>query len=697
MKFSHSWLSKYLPALPSPERVAELLTRYSFEVEDLLDGEHGKVLDVDVLPNRASDCLSHFGVARELKAILAVLNKKTPRLIRPASYSIGQPKKNLYGTSIKVKDKEDCPRYSLGVFVNVKVGASPEWLQRELMACGLKPINNVVDITNFVMLELGQPLHAFDADPISSPIIVRRAKKGESLMTIDGQSVELSPRVLVIADKKNIQGLAGIKGGRGSEISLKTTKVFLEAANFNPSVIRKGSQEVRIMSDAARRFSARLHPRLTETAMARCARLLQEIAKADFAGWLDISSAVPERTKPLKLDIRSTRRMIGEEIKTYELERIFKALDIKIISSKNGVLRVLPPWWRSDINSKQELIEEVARLYGYHRLGPKIPRLAVKVPLVDKNFLYAKAIRSNLAAFGYTELLGSNFLKEDIRNALSISTAGLVALANPLQKDRRYLSPSSLLVMLEAVVKNLASVQDEPTDKLALSIEGRGFRAERQPAAWPIREEIEWTLALWHKLSKNPSSLFELRADIEGCLRSLGINKLVVEKLQPAEASVGLGRFFAEGSVAKIRHPSSREMIGMFGILSAVAKDNLGIEGDISCGVIYPQRFKDEMMSDELKAPPAYPPVTRDLSILINEQTSWREVELALQQHKIKHLRKFYLLDVYEGSDLPAGRRSLTLRFVFQSARTTLTDEKVNSEMRGLEKLLERRLQARIR
>ena len=263
MKISYNWLQSLIDKkLPSPEKLVDLLTRHSFESE--LVGKYGKdyLLDIDILPNRAHDCLSHMGIAEEISALLRAPLQEVD-YHKKLKEDSDQPIEEII--KVDVKDANDCPRYTARAIIDVEVAPSPDWITKRLKVCGLRPINNIVDITNYVMLETGQPLHAFDADKLEGQtIIVRRAKKGEKITTLDGEKYSLDQNILVIADKKNPVGIAGIKGGQGPEIDKKTKRVILEAANFNPQMTRKASQQLKLRTDASWRFENEISPQLTE-------------------------------------------------------------------------------------------------------------------------------------------------------------------------------------------------------------------------------------------------------------------------------------------------------------------------------------------------------------------------------------------------------------------------------------------------
>jgi phenylalanyl-tRNA synthetase beta chain len=363
MKFSYNWLQSFFDKkLPRPEKLAEVLTMHSFEVEDVEKFGKDFVLDIDVLPNR-TDCYSHFGMAREISAILGLKLKEEKGNL--------EEDKNLKAENFaSIKVVSGCQRYSAKIIFDAKVKESPDWIKERLEVCGIKPINNVVDITNYVMLELGQPLHAFDLEKIEGKkIIVRFAKKGEKILTLDDEEYDLDKDILVIADSKKPIAIAGIKGGKETGISEKTKVILLESANFDPITIRRGSIKLDLKTDASMRFSHGLDSNLTEIAANRAAYLISEICGGKVAkGILDF---YPKKVFPkkIKLEIGKVESLLGTKIPKQKILKILKSLGFKV----NQKLIVEVPTFRRDVSIQEDLIEEIGRIYGYEKIEKKFP------------------------------------------------------------------------------------------------------------------------------------------------------------------------------------------------------------------------------------------------------------------------------------------------------------------------------------
>ena len=347
MVFSYNWLQSFFQKkLPRPEKLAELLTMHSFEVSEVKKIGDDFVLDTDVTPNRAGDCFSHQGIAREIAAI-------TNSIFRGPTSEIREDKTSKVKdfVSVEVKNRMACPRYTARIVTGVKIGPSPKWIRERLKVCGLRPINNIVDIVNYVMLETGQPLHAFDGDKIEGKrIIVRFAKNRERIVTLDEEKYDLNEDILVIADAKCPVAIAGIKGGKIPEIDKKTKIVVLESANFNPRIVRRGSKKLGLITDASWRFEHGIDPNLTEMAIDRAAYLIQKITKGKVAkGLIDFypKKVLPKR---IRLDLDYAERLLGVKIPQREIKGILKRLGLKIGNWKLKILNVIIPTFRLDIS-----------------------------------------------------------------------------------------------------------------------------------------------------------------------------------------------------------------------------------------------------------------------------------------------------------------------------------------------------------
>ena len=415
MVFSYSWLQSFFKRkLPAPEKLAELLTLHFAEVEEVRKEGKDFALDIDVKPNRAGDCFSHSGIAREISAITG--------LIYGSSTSIIRENKNIKAKDfvrVEVEDKNACPRYTARVVTDVKVFPSPKWLQERLMVCGLRPINNIVDIANYAMLETGQPLHAFDGEKLEGKkIIVRFAKEREKIVTLDEEKYDLDEDILVIADEKKPVAIAGIKGGKIPEIDRKTKIVVLESANFNPRIIRQGSKKLDLKTDASLRFEHGIDPNLTEFAINLAAFLIQKIAHPQ-GGYPKVTKGLidfyPKKVLPkrIRLDLNYVEKLLGVKISQKEIKNILKRLGFNCNEAGPHCVEVLVPTLRLDISIPEDLIEEVGRIYGYQKIPSAFPMAALVPPERNLEIFWEDLTKNILKEAGFTEVYNYSFISPE--------------------------------------------------------------------------------------------------------------------------------------------------------------------------------------------------------------------------------------------------------------------------------------------
>lgn len=429
MKFSYNFLQSFFDKkLPKPDKLGELLTLHAFEIETVEKFKDDFVLDIDITPNRAADCLSHYGIAREISVIANLkLKEIKPNIKIESNGSI----------DIEVKDSKECPRYTSRVIENVKVGASPKHIKDRLLACGLDPINNIVDAANYVMLETGQPMHVFDYDKVDR-IIVRRAKK-ESIIGLDDNKHQLDPSILVIADSKKPIAIAGIKGGKDTGVDKKTKRVLIEAANFDALLIRKASQKLNLKTDASFRFEHGYDPNLTELAINR----LTELISGKAGKLID---KYPKKHVPLKIkfNIDRVKRLLGTEIK--------KPLDIlKSLGMQTKGNIVTVPTFRPDITSEHDLIEEIGRIYGYSNLKSEMPKVILNPDIRDEELIWVRKIKDVLQSIGFIETYNYSFVSKKEEG---------IELENPFSEDMYYLRKTLLINLIKVAENNAKHTKD---------------------------------------------------------------------------------------------------------------------------------------------------------------------------------------------------------------------------------------------
>jgi phenylalanyl-tRNA synthetase beta chain len=674
MKFSYNLLQDFVRGkLPKPEKLAELLTMHSFEVSEVRKWGKDWVLDIDVLPNRMPDCASHMGIARECAAILR------SKLKIPNSQQTQNSKlKTQNFITVEVQDRNDCRRYTAKVVTNVKIGSSPKWMQERLEACGLQTINNVVDAVNYVMLETGQPLHAFDFDKIESEtsnspknIIVRRAVRGESITTLDGKNYELDQDILVIADQKEPLVIAGIKGGKKAEVDTNTKTIVLESANFQPFVVRFGSKKLGIKTDASLRFEHGLDPNLTEIALNRAAELISILARGDVAaGTVDF---YPKKSLPrkIKVDIAYINRLLGVEISQKELTRLLARLGITSQNWTSRYFIAVVPTFRLDLLLPEDLIEEIARLYEYEKIPAVFPRSALIPPKRNDDIFWEDMARNVLKEAGFTEVYNYSFIGE--RDAELFGDhywMHLCEVENPVSSDYKYLRPSLIINLL----KNAKFNQNYFPDMKIFEL-GKVFGADASE-----RRMLTGLLA--------GDSFYLAKGVIDSLFSAMGVGGMWYDEYEPNPDETPLG-WWQTGRSAEIKTEDNREL-GYVGEVNRDILEALKIEGKI---VIFDIDFEklQELVSEEHAYRPVskYPAVLRDIAVLVPHFTRVEEVLNVIETAGGMLVQDVDLFDIYEGEELPEGKKNLAFHIVYQAEDRTLTSKEVDAVHNKIIKSLE--------
>ncbi len=402
MKISYNWLKWYIPDVPAPEKLEDIFTYHLCEVEGTEKLANGDVIfDINILPNRAHDLLSHQGVARELASQLGInYVDPTPKYKIPASNP----------TDLKIKVESDkCRRYTGRIVRNVKVGASPDWVKDHLESIGQRSINNMVDAANIVMYDCGQPIHVFDLDKVRGGLVVRFAKEGEEITTLDGKLVKLKTTDLVIADEENVLAIAGVKGGKVAEVDENTKNIIIEIGNFDPTSVRKTGRGAGIFTDALKRFENDLSPELCDFAMVEMSGLLVEYGCTEFEDVVDIYNAKPE-TRKLSFRVSKISKILGLEVSTEQVEDILKRYNF-VHENKGDEFEIVVPTMREDLQIEEDMAEEVGRIIGYDKVVPTIPKINFE-PKVNETHQKIQQARAYLLSQGYSEVMTYSFAEK---------------------------------------------------------------------------------------------------------------------------------------------------------------------------------------------------------------------------------------------------------------------------------------------
>ena len=695
MKFSYNWLTEYLKKAPSPQKMAELLNMHAFEVESVDKKGQDYVLDIKVLPNRAHDCLSHLGIAKEVAAISGI------GFVLP-KFKVKEDK------SLKIKDfisvevaaKDLCPRYSMMLISDVKVDSSPKWIQERLTSCGLRPINNIVDITNYVMLETGQPLHAFDLDKIGGQkIIVRRAKKDEKIITLDEAKAEriLNEDVLVIADEKRAIGIAGIKGGRGTEIDNQTKQVVVEAAFFNPINIRRTSKALNLKTDASVRFENGLDPNLTILALERCVSLIGELAAGKIvSGLIDI---YPQKIKPriIYLEVAKVESLLGVKIKEPQIISIFKRLDLdskKIKKGRKDFLVVNVPTNRLDLQQPEDLIEEIVRLYGYEKIPGEMPTGILLPASKNEDLLYEDKIKDIMVGLGYSEVSGYSLISEQDQKIFNFKN--LIGPKNPLTQDQKYLRPTLIVGLLKNIKENLKyfdQVRIFEIGKIYNNFQFSIFNFQKSEIRNPKileRKMMAGAIANCQLPTINYQQLFyELKGAIDLFLNKLGISDIWYDDYDQLPTT--------NYQLPTVFHPTKRaeikigdDLIGWLGEISPEILTSLEIKAPVAVFEIDFEVLVKLAQEEMIYQPPyKYPAIIRDIAVLVEPMTKVEEVLNVIETVGGKLVSDVDLFDIYEGEEIPENKKNLAFHIIYQSNERTLTNAEVNRLQEKIIKALE--------
>ncbi len=649
------------------------------------------VFEIGLTPNR-SDAASHLGVARDLAA---VLNCTTNTLHHKAEIKGANHLPAAAGTlkiDIEVAEPALCKRYSGLTITGITVKESPDWLKNYLKAIGLRPINNIVDITNYVLHELGQPLHAFDAAKIKgNKVIVRKALPNESFVTLDGVERKLNENDLMICNTEEAMTIAGVFGGLHSGVSSETTSIFLESAYFDAGSIRKSSKLHGLKTDASFRFERGTDPEMTVTALARAAHLVLELAGGQIAS--DSIDIYPEKSEPYKIAFSYTNcdNLIGKNIDHALIKNILISLGIEIVSEGADALLLSVPLYKTDVTREADVIEEVMRIYGYNNVEvAQQVKFAVAFSDKQDTSKIDTLIADVLVNTGFSEIMATSLTRETyFQNSELHPKESLVAILNPLSSDLNIMRPSLLYSGLEAIAYNI----NRKNNDLKLFEFGRTYH-QANNNEFKYSEEKHLSLFLTGR--KNAENAFGqndkvtfylLKGYLEQVLNRLGIKGYKLEETTSENYSYALNYFAGKKLLATISLLNK----------SVLKKCDISAEvfyADIHLNTIYKSINPDKLKHTEVSK---FPAVRRDLALLLNQNIKYKELEELAFSTERKLLKEVSLFDIYEGDKLEKGKKSYALSFTLLDENATLTDKQVDAVMQKLIKIYEEKLGAVLR
>jgi len=688
MKISYNLLKEYFKNLPKPEKVAQLLTLHSFEVKEFKKEGQDFVFDLELPANRP-DCFGHLGIVQELAAILGRSFKLTWR-------ELSRPKKQGKFFRVKVKDVQLCPRYCAVLMTDLKVKPSPKFIQDRLKACGLRPINNIVDATNYVMLETGQPLHAFDYDKINKTkikdqrskrrdksekvkeIIVRRAKKGERIVTLDGEEYELDRDILIIADQNEPLAIAGIKGGKKAEITKETKTILLESANFEPHLIRRASRKLGLRTEASWRFEHHLSPALTWLALGRLVELIQKIAGGEVKEIADFYPR-PIRPKRIKLSFSQVNRLLGLIIPPQKIKGILQNLGLKIIKTNREDILVEVPLLRKDLLLPEDLIEEIGRIYGYESIPVSLPRCSVLPPQVNQELVYQNKIKDILVGLGWTETYNYSFISEKQKEIYHLDN--LVEIANPLSGNQKYLRPSLTSNLLKNVQDNFRFFSEVRLFEIGkVFYQPKFLEKKRLGIVFGLKENRDLRLGSGFWVEKG-IVFYRLKGLIDTLLNKLGLTEIWYDDVLEKEELQRLENRILNEVIHPLRRAQIKigdNQIGWLGEVKPEILEKLDLEGKVAIAEMDLVHLIKLAEEEKIYQPPVkYPAVVRDIALLVEPDTKVVKVLNLINAVGGKLVRDVDLFDIYEGENIPEGKKSLAFHIIYQADDHTLTDEEV--------------------
>jgi len=648
--------------------------------------EKDEVFEIGLTPNRA-DAMSHFGVARDLRAGL-LQNDIQLELISPSVSDFHVDERTLR-FDVEVDNKDLAPRYCGISITDIEVKDSPEWIQNRLKAIGLTPKNNIVDITNYVLHELGQPLHAFDAQKIrGNKILVKNLKEGTKFTTLDQVERELSAEDIMICDAdSNPLCLAGIFGGKNSGVTENTTSIFLESAYFNPVSIRKSAKRHALNTDASFRFERGIDINMTEYALKRAALLIEEYAGGKLSS--DISDFYPEKVEDFQvfLSYENAYRLIGQEIPKETIKKILASLEIKINSETEGGLGLTIPSYRVDVQREADIIEEILRVYGYnniefsHKLNTSISFDSNKETKIEN------IVANQLSELGFFETMANSLTKpEYISLSENLKEDYNVEMLNPLSNDLKVMRQSLLFSGLESVSYNI----NRKNSSLKLYEFGKtyhkydaNYQEDKHLTLFVTgnRNEDSW------KVSTQKSDFFYLKGVISSILERLGISNF---RTSPIKNDV-----FSEGVLFNL----GKTKLVEFGVVKRGVLKEFSIKQEVLFADFNWDSILKLVGNEKIKVSdlPKFPAVKRDLALLLDEKVTFNEIyNLSFQSEK-QLLKKVDLFDVYQGDKLPEGKKSYAVSFLLQDESKTLTDKQIDKVMQKLQQTFEKNLNAVLR
>lgn len=663
MRVPYEWLREFTDITATPEEVAERLTMIGLEVEKVESVTDDTIFEVNITPNRP-DCLSIIGIAREISAVFKL----------PFNIPFHDIKEKLpYSDfSVEILNSELCNRYIGRVIKNVVISDSPEWIKKRLEKCDIRSINNVVDITNYVLLECGHPLHAFDADTIKGrKIRIDTAGAQNKIVTLDGVERELPEDALLIWDSERPIAIAGIMGGSETEVSERTKNIFLESAYFEPSSIRRTSKRLNLTSESSYRFERGTDIEFLEKALNRAALLIREVAGGTIHEIID-AYPVKYTSNPIEVTYNRINKILGTKLLKEEFFDIFKWLEFTA-KDKGDVFIVYPPAYRSDIKRDSDIAEEIARIYGYDMIPKRTPISHLSSGRMNKKMMNINRIREAMRKSGFTEVINYSFMNPSSLNTIAIPEIdkrhNTVAIKNPLRQEESLLRTTLIPALIENCKYNL----DRGIKEIRFFETSRVFEDKGKPL--PL-EELR--LGGIFSRDKSPSLWIE---DVQGYFIAKGALESMFEEVKVSEYSFNPSSesFLHRGQASDIY--VSGLYVGYLGVLAPDVIERLDLKKKKPEIVVFELNIDLLLtyISDliQYNPIPKYPSIERDIAVIVDENIVSSAIKEIIRSFPSELIEDVSIFDFYKGSNIPQGKKSLAFSIIYRSKEKTLTDKEV--------------------
>jgi phenylalanyl-tRNA synthetase beta chain len=682
MKASVKWLREFVSFSLTPADLAHSLTMAGLEVENIEETKDDAILEIAVTPNRP-DCLSIIGIAREISVILDLEHKYTPVFIRQEKGK---------GPSIEIRDHHLCPRYASRIIYDVKVKPSPDWILERLESHGVRPVNNIVDITNYVLIEMGHPLHAFDLDALSGKcIVIKTADSQDVFLTLDNEKRTLHKDMLMIWDTEKPVAVAGVMGGLITEVTDSTKNVLLESAQFAPQSIRNTARYLNLVTEASYRFERGTDIDNIVPALDRAAKLIVEHAGGRITPLTD-SYPAPQKPRRITVTLERINTILGVSPEPSRIQRMLTRLGIEN-TMEGKSLTVIPPSFRQDIHMDVDVIEELARLYGYENIPTTLPKIEMQSTDENKQWLLIKKTKDVMIRSGYSEAINYSFLNPADLDRLKLSAEDerrkLLYIRNPLKKEDETLRTMLIPALLENARINIS--RGEKSLRL-FELSSVFFASNRN-----LPEEVlklsalsldNLSTSLWQK---NLDSFYDTKGTIEN----------LFHEFRQKDYSFTKDNSFNEPYLhpGKSAHINIKgKLIGCIGTIHPDVAEAFEVSPEITLFELNLEHIFSSVPTEKIFSPlPRYPYVERDISLIVDEDISVSDAEKVISGLHVKFIETFKLFDVYTGKPIPKGKKSLAFSLRYRAGDRTLTDEEVNKIHADIIKRLEDTLKAQLR